>query len=146
MAKRNLLSIALQVFKQNCVYKRNETARPLRDDGGVFAYVFNKYVLVAKAYEWNGMVSVHRRAWDRCDTTDRKLIMYIQSPGGLYEFDITKVKGTFENLKDGARMINFPFKYGVKLGGDTGFLDNSFDAPEFIPVEGSNVKINTGIL
>jgi len=146
---KNLLPLALQAFRSSFIYKMDEKYRLLKDEHGKYAYLFDDYVLVAKNYEWNGIVSVHKKAWDKCKDLNRILVMFIASPGGLFKFDLKKVRGSYPNLRDGETMINFPFRYGEKIGVDKNFLDNSQSVREpvyFTDPAYPNIKFTKGII
>jgi len=141
----NLLNQAKIVFRQNLLDHNDKEIDILSDDIGKYAYVYADYVLVAKGYVWQDLVSVTEEVWAECSNKNKKLAMFIGSPVGLYVFDINAIKNHFTNIRDGHVMYNFAFKYGKKI--DSGLVTSE----NLIKIKDNrhnfnNVYINTGII
>jgi hypothetical protein len=90
-----------------------ETA--VRDQHGIFGYVSETHFFVAKKYPFGDVVSIHKKYWDACAKSNRKLIMYIDSGEHFYEFEPALISDTQENKRGDVEMTNFSIRHGINL-------------------------------
>ena len=60
------------------------------------------------------MVSCHRKIVDHCLERGRKILMLVEHPYGLYEFDANNLKGAYLNKRNGVEMVNFLIDSGKR--------------------------------
>ncbi len=90
----------------------------LSDDNGVFGYVTNNCVLVAKNYIWGNLVSAHKKAVISSINTNKKLVMYIGRNKAFYSFEPHEIlNNSEENTRLGSVMLNFNIRLGKRYGG-----------------------------
>lgn len=90
----------------------------LSDNNGVFGYLTEDCVLVAKNYIWGYLVSAHKRAVISAMNTKKPLVMYIGRNRVFYSFEPQNVlDNSSENVRLGSVMLNFDVKLGTRYGG-----------------------------
>lgn len=88
----------------------------LSDGHGVFGYIFNTVVLVARSYVFGDMVSAHARAVASAKNQGKPLLMYIEEPDVFYEFNPDEImKHHTVNHRGGEKFLNFNIRLGTKF-------------------------------
>ncbi len=87
----------------------------VRDSHGIQGFVSETHLFVAKKSPYGDIVSVDKVYWERCKTTGRKIIMYIETNEAFYEFDVAAITDTQENMRGDIPMTNFSIRHGVNV-------------------------------
>lgn len=87
----------------------------IRDRHGMVALDMGGFLLVAKKHPYGDVVSVHKDVWDKAVAVDIPIIMFIESSGYFYKFNVKNIKETSENHRGDTLMVNFGIKNGVNI-------------------------------
>jgi len=89
--------------------------KKIRDYRGTIAYDTKVGILSAKKSPYGDIVSVSKQIWDKALKENKKILLYIQSTGYIYEFDPFKIVETKMNLRGNIEMVNFDIRNGVNI-------------------------------
>jgi hypothetical protein len=88
----------------------------LSDTFGVFGYIFNRVVLVARSYVFGNIVSCHARAVASAKNQGKPLVMYIEEPDVFYEFNPDDILDNHVvNYRGGQKFLNFNIRSGRRF-------------------------------
>lgn len=89
----------------------------LSDKHGVFGYLTNRGIVVAKSYIYGYILSCHTRALYSALNFRKPLIMYIEQSKRFYSFsprEVLEDGDSFRNIRGDAEMVNFTVKIGKR--------------------------------
>ena len=90
--------------------------KSMKDSIGVYAYVYEDKVLVAKKYINGWIVSAHKKAVEFAYKEEKAFVMYIGDSNAFYKFDTEKIMQKSRlNHKNGVPMLNFDIKLGMNI-------------------------------
>jgi len=110
--RQSLLMIGLTILKK---YADLGQVKKIKDYKGTIAYDTKIGILAAKKSPYGDIVSVSKQIWDKALKESKKILLYIQSTGYIYEFDPFKITETTMNLRGNTEMVNFDIRNGINI-------------------------------
>jgi hypothetical protein len=117
--RKNLLKKAfLQLLK---IFPNEKLIRKLSDNFGFFAIETSSFILTAKDYVYNGLVSAHSQAVYHAWIKRKPLLMFIASKNIFLQFDSQTIfDNSYINHRGSIAMLNFKTSLANKtFGGHT---------------------------
>lgn len=111
-------------YRDNLLFKAAEringrALRTRRDKIGIICLEYPTFILVARRYVYQGIVSVHRTIVHYARDNLKKIVMYVDTENGFFVFDPTQILSTStpntRGYSESEVMENFPFKIGVRI-------------------------------
>ncbi|RLG43131.1 MAG: hypothetical protein DRO01_00110 [Thermoproteota archaeon] len=86
------------------------------DASGIYCYETTHYMITAKRYIWNGIISVHNKILFDAYAKQKKIVVFISENNSFYFFKPEKIMDEgYENLRGKIIMINFPVKISERV-------------------------------
>jgi hypothetical protein len=111
-------------YRDNLLFKAAEringrALRNRRDKIGIICLEYPSFILVARRYVYQGIVSVHRTIINYARDNWKKIVMYVDETNSFFVFDPDEILAESTQNKRGPSeseiMENFSFDLGVKL-------------------------------
>jgi len=112
--KKNLLKKAFYELLK--IFPNEKVIRKLKDNFGFYAIETPSFILTAKDYVYNGIVSAHSQAVYEAYLQRKPLLMFIASKNIFLQFDSQKVFDfSFVNHRGSVVMMNFKVSLADKV-------------------------------
>lgn len=111
-------------YRDNLLFKAAEringrALRTRRDKIGIICLEYQSFILVARRYVYQGVVSVHRTVVYYARDNLKKIVMYVDTENGFFVFDPTQIlldsTANTRGYSESEIMENFSFKIGVRI-------------------------------
>lgn len=120
--KNNLLKKAFDELLK--IFPSEQLVNKFCDEFGIYALETKSFILTAKDYIYNGIVSAHSQAVHQAWVKGKPLLMFIGREHKFLQFNPEKLlENSFLNIRGSITMINFDVKLAEKVYGNSTNLE-----------------------